>query len=466
MRTTRARAAAATVLSVATAWMGLVTAHVATGSIAGVGTEDSIRDAGFSIRDSGANAFGFPAPALSAEDRRAFAVGNSFFKQNWVEAPSSTSSRDGLGPFFHARSCSGCHVKDGRSRPPEEDEVNREGLLLRIGVRAPRGPDLPHPAFGEQVHEDSVLGVAPEARVRIRWLARSGAYADGSDYELVEPRYELTESAYGPLGDQAVVGGRTAPHLIGLGLLEAVPTSAILALADEDDANEDGISGRPHFIGESRVLGRFGWRATQPDVRAQTAAALANDMGITSTLFPSEDFGAAQIGEVEHVTGGSPEIDDWTLDRLTFYTRALAVPKPRVVERAEFVRGHALFHDFGCAACHVPRLESGDSAFHPSFARRVFEPYTDLLLHDMGPELADGKRDGDALPSEWRTAPLWGIGLVPVVNGHSRYLHDGRARDLAEAILWHGGEALRARERFRVAERSDREALIAFVESI
>ncbi len=463
MNARRASNAITTGVALATALVGLVVSSEGNHSV----DTTPRRDATVTIRDASVNAFGFPAPALSPEDRRAFAVGNSFFKQNWVEAPSSTSSRDGLGPFFHARSCSGCHVKDGRSRPPDDDEPNREGLLLRIGVHTANGSDAPHPAYGEQIQEDGVLGVAPEARVRVRWVSHAGKYGDDVPFELVEPRYELSELAYGPLGADVVLGGRTAPHLVGLGLLESVPDVAILALADAEDANEDGISGRPHFVGPGgRRLGRFGWRATQPDVLMQTAAALANDMGITSSHFPAEDMGANQRGEVHIESGGSPEIDEWTLERVVFYTRTLAVPEPRGVESEEFRRGSELLTSLGCAACHVPSLETAERAFHPAFAGRRIQPYTDLLLHDMGPGLADGKRDGDALPSEWRTAPLWGIGLFPVVNGHSRYLHDGRARNLAEAILWHGGEARAARERFRTAELGARNALLVFLASI
>lgn len=422
---------------------------------------------GATIDDASPNAFGFPAARLSSDERRAFAVGNSFFKQNWVEAPSSTAARDGLGPFFNARSCSACHVKDGRSRPPDADEPNREGLLLRVGVRANDGPDRAHPAYGEQIGDSAVQGVAPEARVVLHVETRPGAFGDGTPYELAAPRYELADLSHGPLGDDAVLGPRVAPHLVGLGLLEAIPAESILAHADPDDRDGDGISGRAHVLGIDEHgtprLGRLGWKATQPDVLAQTAAAFVHDMGITSSLFADEALSTEQRASLRFVSGGAPEIDARTLDRVAFYTRALAVPAPRGVERADVQQGRALFDAYGCAACHVPSFTTSASASHPAFASQTIAPYTDLLLHDLGPELADEKRDGDALPSEWRTAPLWGLGLVPVVNGHSRYLHDGRARDLCEAVLWHGGEALRSRERFRNAPRHEREALLAFL---
>lgn len=422
------------------------------------------------IDDASADAFGFPAPGLTGVERRAFAVGNSFFRQNWVEAPSSTAARDGLGPLFNARSCSACHAKDGRSRPPEAGEPNREGLLVRIGVRAPGAPDAPHPVYGTQVQDGAVLGVQPEASVDLRWEPSAGEYGDGTPFELVAPRYALEDLAYGPLGEDAVLGGRTAPQLVGLGLLEAVPDAAILAHADPDDRDGDGISGRVHWLpaageGPPRV-GRFGWKATRPDVLSQTASAFVEDLGITSRVFPREALTGPQGESVRSTSGGSPEITDASLDRVVFYVRALAVPAARDPERPDVVRGRALFGSMGCGACHVPALSTGEAAFHPSYERQSIAPYTDLLLHDMGTGLADAKRDGDAAPEEWRTPPLWGVGLVPVVNGHSRYLHDGRARNLAEAVLWHGGEARAARERFRRATREERDALLAFVASL
>ncbi len=424
---------------------------------------------GVSVMDASPNAFGFPLPTLDAAERRAFVVGNSFFKQNWVTAPSSTSARDGLGPLFNARSCSSCHVRDGRSAPPDEHAIDRSGLLIRIGVRSSHGADVPHPVYGEQIQDVAVLGVHAEARVEIRSTVRGGTYGDGAPFELVEPKYALTELAYGPLGDDVVLSARTAPSLVGLGLLEAIPVAAIAARADPDDRNGDGISGRAHFVdgpSGARILGRFGWKAAQPDVRSQTAAAFRNDMGITSPVQPDEPLTDHERSVVTFTSGGSPEIETDTFERVVFYTRVLAVPAQRDVDDPRVVHGRAAFDGFGCAACHVPQYTTGSDSDVVHCRERVIRPYTDLLLHDMGPELADEKHDGDASPSEWRTPPLWGIGLVHVVNGHTRFLHDGRARNLPEAILWHGGEAHVARERFRNAPRDERDALIAFLESL
>jgi CxxC motif-containing protein (DUF1111 family) len=422
------------------------------------------------VGDDLANAFGYPSPLLGAADRRAFVVGNALFKQNWVTAPSSTPGLDGLGPLFHARSCSACHFRDGRSRPPEGDERERHGLLLRIGVRQDHGPDLPHPVYGGQLQEQALPGLAPEVRVESHWQEVGGSFGDGEPYTLVSPTYTLSELGYGPLGPGVVLGARTAPHLIGLGLLEAVPDAVLQRLADPDDRDRDGISGRVHEVldvatGRS-AIGRFGWKATQPTVLAQAAAAFVNDMGITSKYFPHEVLTAPQRQALGVGDPGAPEIDAHQLERVVFYTRALAVPARRGVGLPEVQAGERLFASYGCAACHLPELTTGDVAFHPSHRGVRFAPYTDLLLHDLGQELADGKRDGAATPAEWRTAPLWGLGLLRSVNGHERLLHDGRARRFAEAVLWHGGEALAARERFRTAPRAEREALLAFLRSL
>jgi CxxC motif-containing protein (DUF1111 family) len=418
------------------------------------------------IQDATRNAFSYPSPLLSARDRRAFSVGNAIFRSNWVTAPSSAAGLDGLGPLFNARSCSSCHLRDGRSRPPEPNEHDRHGLLVRIGVRTPGGSDRPHPAYGDQIQDEATPGLQPEARVGLAWLASKGAYGDGEPFELIAPRYELFDLMHGPLGDDVVLGGRVAPQMIGLGLLESIAEESLLATADPEDRNGDGISGRVHRVGAGRVIGRFGWKATQPTVAAQIAAAFVHDMGITSSAHPREPLSSAQRDSILFTSGGEPEITDHKLGRVAFYSRTIAVPARRNVGAPSVLAGEQRFLEYGCASCHVPTWTTAAVAFHPAFAERTFHPYTDLLLHDLGLQLADGKRDGDSHPSEWRTAPLWGIGLIGVVNQHERLLHDGRARGLAEAILWHGGEAKAARERFRTASATQRSELLAFLRSL
>lgn len=428
---------------------------------------DATESSGAYIEDATGNAFGYPLPLLAASERRAFAVGNAIFRANWVAAPASTKGLDGLGPLFNARSCSSCHLRDGRSRPPEAQEPDRFGLLLRIGVRDSHGPDLPHPVYGTQIQDQAIAGVLPEAKPEIEWVRTTGQYGDGEPFELLSPVYRLQQLGHGELSDGVVLGGRTAPQMIGLGLLEAIPLAALLQVADPEDRDGDGVSGRLHVLpGTGGQIGRFGWKATQPTVEAQTVGALVHDMGITSPLAPVEVLTDSQRELLGWRDEQVPDIDAQKLARLVFYSRTLAVPAPRDQKDPDVIRGRQLFHEYGCAACHIPEWITGPVDFHPAFGGRVITPYTDLLLHDLGEGLADQKRDGDAEPAEWRTAPLWGIGLIPVVNDHQRYLHDGRARGLAEAVLWHGGEALPARERFRLAARAQRQQLLAFLRSL
>jgi len=417
------------------------------------------------IDDAGPNAFGAPAPALTALERRAFAVGNAFFRDNWVEAPASTEGRDGLGPLFAARSCSACHLRDGRGRPPEDGEIAPTGLLLRLAGADGR---TPHAVYGEQLQPDALGGFAPEGRIRIEREVRAGSYADGEPFELLAPRYSLDEPGYGAPGEIAL-GPRVAPQMIGLGLLAAIPAEAVLARADPDDADGDGISGRAPMLrvpGGADVLGRFGWKASQPSVRAQVELAFSRDLGLTTEAFPDETPTAAQREGRDVVSGGAPEVDAHKLERVAFYSSVLAVPAQRTPDDPRVRAGAARFDALGCAACHVPEWTTGDDAVVGAFARTTIRPYTDLLLHDLGPGLADELRVGVAEPAEWRTPPLWGIGLFEAVGGHTRYLHDGRARDLAEAILWHGGEAAAARERFRELDRGARDELLAFLRSL
>ena len=420
------------------------------------------------VRDAGIHAFSFPVPTLTPLERRAFAVGNAFFKKNWVSAPASVEERDGLGPLFNASSCSGCHLRDGRGRPPAANEGAPTGFLLRLGVPGPAG-DEPHPFYGAQLQEQAVLGASPEASYRIEQERTRGVYADGTPYELVEPRYLIENGADGPWGEMRV-GARIANQLIGLGLLEAIPAEDLLALADPDDRDGDGISGQPHWVLDRRTgerrLGRFGWKATQPTVEQQVAAAFAHDIGITSSLFPREDLSPAQAERIAFQPAAAPELSDDKLERVAFYSSVLAVPAQRGADEPQILRGRERFAALGCDACHRPEWETGADAALGSLANQHIRPYTDLLLHDLGPGLADGKQDGEAGPREWRTPPLWGIGLFEVVSGHTRYLHDGRARDLGEAILWHDGEARSARDRFLALPATERADLIAFLGSL
>lgn len=256
--------------------------------------------------------------------------------------------------------------------------------------------------------------------------------------------------------------------MFGTGLLEGIPTEDIAAAEDPDDSDGDGISGRAHWVTDAdgeRVLGRFGWKAAVPTVEAQGSGAFNGDMGITSTLNPDQPCTAAQTECSAQPNGGEPEVDDEKMATVTFYTRTLAVPARRRVREPDTDRGEELFVGVGCASCHTPAQRTGSDTVD-ALSEQAIRPYTDLLLHDMGPALADHRQDRDASGTEWRTPPLWGIGLFETVNDHSRYLHDGRARNLTEAVMWHGGEAEAARDRFAELSAADRKALLAFLESL
>ena len=422
------------------------------------------------VFDETRGAFAFPARNLLEAHRADFFVGNAFFNQAWTSAPGSAASRDGLGPLFNARSCSSCHFKDGRGSPPRAGEAMRS-MILRVSIpgRDARGAPRPDPTYGEQIQGAALPGVPPEADVLVDYNLQPGRFPDGQPYELRRPRYRLARPGYGPPAAGLRTSPRVAPALIGLGLLEAVPESAVRALANPGDRDGDGVSGRPNVVWDARAgrgaLGRFGWKAEQPSVLQQVAAAFAQDMGLTSALFPHPSHTARQPASAGRPTGGSPEVDDEILRRVALYARTLAVPARRRIDDPRLRRGERLFSDSGCALCHRPTLRTGPSPL-PELANQTIHPYTDLLLHDLGEGLSDDRPSFEAAGREWRTPPLWGLGLVPTVNGHGLLLHDGRARSVTEAVLWHEGEAAAARKRFVNLPAGDRAALAAFVESL
>jgi CxxC motif-containing protein (DUF1111 family) len=431
-----------------------------------------------STSTSNRNAFSLPNRSLPGSERGRFEVGDSFFTQKWVTAPASTTSRDGLGPLFNAEACASCHVLDGRAEPPDETDPNRPGLLFRLsvpgadsdgGAGAGSTEGDPDPAYGGQLQDRGILGVAAEGSMGITYDEIDGAFDDGTSYSLLAPTYTIDDPAYGPVSDDLLISPRIAPPTIGMGLLEAVPDEQILAAADPDDADGDGISGRPNSVfdpltGEQR-LGRFGWKANVASVAQQTAGAFHGDLGVTSPAFPLQECTPLQVACAEAIDGGDPEIDERTFDSVVFYTRVVAVPKRRPASDGTDVQGAELFTQLGCASCHTPTLTTGPSDVE-ALADQTIHPFTDLLLHDMGDGLADGRPDGEADGREWRTAPLWGIGLTETVSGHTRFLHDGRARDLSEAILWHGGEAESAQQAYLALDAEERAALIAYLETL
>lgn len=422
------------------------------------------------VFDVSENAFGFQAPNLEGDNALFFFTGNSLFFQNWVTAPASTTARDGLGPFFNARSCSACHFKDGRGRAPELNEEIDHGLLLRLSIpgKTATGGNQPEPIYGGQLQDQSILDATTEGGFSVSYTNKIITYKDGSSVTLRKPTYTINNLAYGDIASNVQISPRVAQQIIGLGLLEALPEATLLSYADEFDANNDGISGKPNYVwdieSQSLKIGRFGWKANQPSIKQQVAGAFAGDLGITSSLFPDENCPTG-VDCNDFANGGTPEISNENLDKVTLYSATLAVPARRNHENQNILEGKALFNELNCVACHIPKLKSGPHAI-PALANQTFRPYTDLLLHDMGSDLADNTPDFEASGKEWRTPPLWGIGLLETVNGHTNLLHDGRARNIEEAILWHGGEAEKSKIAFTNLNASKREKIIEFIKSL
>ncbi len=437
---------------------------------------------------SGSDAFSQPSANLTFEQQMTFRLGNGLFTRLWVSAPSSTIASDGLGPLFNARGCQSCHLLDGRGHPPAGDEDSAMSMFLRVSLPAPQGTPgpqgiadwiatLPHPAYGEQLQDLAIQGQQPEYRLAVDWAEIPVELAGGETASLRRPTWRAEDLAFGPLGDSAMLSPRVAPQMPGLGLLEAIATADILAFADPDDADGDGISGRPNIVWSVEygqpMLGRFGHKAGAPTVRQQSAMAFSGDMGLSSTLFPAGwgECTEAQTDCRAAPDGGDPEqggveISDAALDLVTFYAQNLGVPARRDADDPEVLRGRAIFHELGCAACHRPAYVTARLDGRDEHSFQLIWPYTDLLLHDMGDGLADHRPEGRATGSEWRTPPLWGIGLTGQVSGHTQFLHDGRARNLFEALLWHGGEAQAARDGVVALAPDDRAALLRFLESL
>jgi CxxC motif-containing protein (DUF1111 family) len=428
-------------------------------------------------------AYSMPAAPLDAEQAARFAEGREQFHEAWVVAPEPAGVW-GLGPTFNEDRCAGCHADNGRSRTPADRGEAARGPLLRLSLpgSGEHGAPIPHPHYGDQLQNRGIAGRVPaEGRAIVTWVTHQVAFADGETAELRKPQIELRDMQFGELGADTLVSLRIAPQLIGLGLLEAVPEQTILKIAETQRAR--GIAGKPNYVWdveeEHMALGRFGWKANQPSLRQQTAAAFIGDIGATTYLFQSENCPAVQTACIDTPSAAScggqggcggntfrPEVNPSRLKGITLYLQALAVPARRNMHDPAVRRGERLFAAAQCDGCHVPELKTGPDAALAAASNLTIRPYTDLLLHDMGEALADGRPDFAASGSEWRTPPLWGIGLLPAVSGHSDLLHDGRARNVTEAILWHGGQAEPAREAFRAMPKPDREALVRFVESL
>ena len=389
-------------------------------------------------------AFSRPVATLPSSALPHFTAGATLFYTRWVARPAKRPALEGLGPLFNALSCEQCHRNDGRGRPPKDNLTEAE--VTGTVVKFPLGSQN----YGLQLQDRAVRGLKPEGQLQRRILSKEEFYADGQKVVLFYPSWAITSFEIAPPPQSYSV--RTAPAIFGLGLLEAIPEQRLHSLADPDDKNNDGISGR---LG----IGRFGWRAKQTSLLQQTAHALINDMGISSDLYPSA-FGDCTINQKKcHMLAGTGlEADTKFLQTVTDYVANLG-PPPRSGEPENFKAGQSLFHSLNCHGCHTPSHKTGEHRLTWLSGHKIW-PYTDLLLHDMGDGLADGGG------REWRTPPLWGLGRNKAVNGNSFYLHDGRALTLEQAVLWHGGEAESSRENFKKLSASERTALIDFLESL
>ena len=425
----------------------------------------------------GKNALSRHADNISVEHEEMFFSGNGFFNQAWVTAPSSTEASDGLGPLFNAKSCSACHADDGRGRPPLLQDEAILGILFRVSVTEDdEGMPVGDAIYGDQIQPYAIADVLPEAQVAIRYEEVTKKHADGTRYQLLVPNYELSDLSYDRASSDAILSPRVAPGMQGLGLLEAIPEARLEELADEEDEDGDGISGRIRLVPDktsgSLRPGRFGWKNEQPSIFQQTAGAFLGDMGLTTSLTikgakHSLECTSVQVDCLEQPSGakeGEPEVSDKILSRVVLYSQLLAVPMRDRAHDDEVLQGKELFFQIGCQNCHTPSHNTGKHELDELSNQLIF-PYTDLLLHDMGRDLADGEGRRE-IHREWRTAPLWALRYYSVVNQHDRLLHDGRARGIEEAIMWHGGEAEAAREDFSSLTAAERALLIQFVESL
>lgn len=413
---------------------------------------------------------------LDFEKLQTFKLGNALFRKLWVASPSSTQASDGLGPLYSARACQSCHIKDGRGQLPQAGEKTSSLVLQLKNAR----DDLwrPDPVYGAQFHTSAVPGVEAEGLVAINTEPLIRTFRDGTRHVLQKPGYVLQEQAYGSLHPQTRLSPRLAPAVVGLGLLEAIPSEHILAYADADDADGDGISGRPNWQvlnDGQRLLGRFGHKAAMSSVREQNVHALFTDMGLSSSSqslsnpqgdCTSEQSICTSLAHGEQARLGKGEAPDTVVDLITFYTQNLALPARRNVSASDVLAGKALFYNSGCARCHIPKYVTAKNVGQSEMQFQLIWPYTDLLLHDMGPDLADYAGEGAANGLEWRTAPLWGIGLAQTVNPQTSFLHDGRAQTLLDAVLWHGGEAQASLDKVLSMNKGERSALVRFLESL
>jgi len=439
----------------------------------------------------------YPGEKLSNKQKLDFWSGFSFFRDPWLAAPSATGNRDGLGPLFNTRSCVDCHTAGSRANIDQPGQILPLSLVVRLGSKDPKNKGV-DPVYGGQIQPRAMSYRLTDAEILKKhaytdnvgeaWLDKSyskvqGHFATdskdintkGETYELLKPNYQLTKLAYGELAPHIGLSVRLAPNIFGMGLLNAINVNDLLQQEDIDDLDGNGISAKynrvPNVITGEIEVGRFGFKAKQPNLHQQVAAAFRDDIGITNSSFPEETCTATQVAcNYASEYGGHSlvdlEIPDNRLDLTVTFNELLGVPPARNLQSKTVQAGRTVFYQLKCQQCHTPSYVTDETYPVKALAKQTIWPYTDLALHDMGEGLADGVHEFDANGQEWRTPPLWGIGLQKDKTGQQRFLHDGRARTISEAILWHGGEAAPAQKAYVALTKQQREALIKFVKSI
>ncbi|MCT4655671.1 MAG: c-type cytochrome [Cohaesibacter sp.] len=435
-----------------------------------------------------AKAYSHPNLPMSREDRQKFQLGFSIFKKLWVSSPASTKASDGLGPLYNARSCLRCHPANGRGHGLEPGNPDTRTFLMRLSVPAVSDEEkallsskevnaLSEPTYGGQLQDRALPGLPAEAQIAVSYETRDVTLAGGEVIALRKPSFSLKDYGYGQPRKDMQTSPRIATAMVGLGLLDAIHPADIAANADPDDEDGDGISGKINWVKDKRsgeiVPGRFGWKATEPNVYQQSSHAAVGDLGLSVPILPSHVGDCTKVQEIcnrfphggQENLGGL-EIPQVPLDLMVFYTANLAVPERRNAQDPTVLAGKKVFYEAGCVSCHRAKYVTRRDAEAKQHQFQLIWPYSDLLLHDMGEDLADHRPIADASGSEWRTAPLWGIGLAKAVDPEATFLHDGRARTLLEAVLWHGGEAQAARDKIVSLPKEQRDALIAFLNSL
>ena len=396
-------------------------------------------------------------PNLPSSALGGVSTGRELFIAEWTPANQGRMLFDGVGPLFNANACTQCHSAEGRKPIYIANGELSDAILFRLGNKQ----GLAHTYYGEQMQHQSITpDIETEGKMRYVATASTDNKPTGIQFNFSPTNINQ------PLGDSHI-SGRISPQLVGMGLLDLIPEANIITAADPEDSNKDGISGRIHWVndGAQQRIGRFGWKAINSSLRTQNANAMSQDMGLTTSIFMDPNCTPSQPICWTSPNGGSPEVSDSSLDAVTDFMTALAVPERRANDLSTFNKGAQLFAQVGCASCHTPKQRTGDSVRFPLLSQQIIYPYTDLLLHDMGAALDDGVKEKNAESHEWRTPPLWGIGIV-ARDPEARFLHDGRASSLTEAIMWHGGEAEKIRMRFIQLPATQKETLLSFLNSI